>query len=203
MVFAVATVAAAQDDDATADDDTGGGAATTFEDSYLDFQPVAVFEANSTYEFSVDVHNMATAASGGQKEKLEWIKKVELTMASTDYAVDEANLTAPDPLYPAETDHWDVLLDPTTQKITWEAFGVVSSVEYGDIREGDVLTFTFTATTDAGPSDGFEWLLVGDMGTPVSGKAYVKEGPSDDDAFGDDDNANAGESSGDSGGCGC
>jgi len=189
MVLAMIGFAAAADDDsAPADDDSG----TTFMDSTLDFTSPQAIEASTEYEFIFDVTNKAMPLKADQ-EKQEWIKKVDLAMPTADYAVNQDALVAPDPLHGDASegdyriDHWDVLFNPDTNAITWTAFGVATSVEYGDIREGDVLSFTFKATTDAIPTDGFAWTPYGDMGDNVNGIAYIVEQGDDDDSGPDDD----------------
>jgi hypothetical protein len=207
MVFALTALAAAEDDDsATTDDDSfaddDSGEATTFEDSTLDFFNPTALDAEVEYLFEFIVENKATPIEG---EKLNWIKAVELTLPS-GYTVneeDEEALTAPDPLHSPEVeedpelqiDRWEVMFDPDSTTITWQAFGVVTSVEFGDIREGETLPFAFKATTDAVPTDGFAWVLRGDEGVDVSGISYIEdEEPGDDDTEPSDDDSEEGPS---------
>ena len=185
------------DDDAVDDDDDAGG---TFYDSTVEFTNPPALEADTQYEFTINVTNATMLG----EEKGDWIYQVDLTMASQDYVVSEEELTAPAPLYGAtgddtEIDRWEASFDVNTATITWQAFGVVTTVNIGDIREGDFLPFQFVATADSVPSDGFMWVLYSDEGNVVSGTAYINEEEptpevDDDDAAGDDD---------DDSGCGC
>ena len=185
------------DDDAVDDDDDDGG---TFYDSDIEITNPLALEADSQFEFTINVTNATTLG----EEKGDWIYQVDLTMASQDYVVSEEDLSAPAPLYGAtgddtEIDRWEASFDVNTATITWQAFGVVTTVNIGDIREGDFLSFQFVATTDSVPSDGFMWVLYSDEGNVVSGTAYVGEEPDIDD---DDDTAGGGDDDDDSG-CGC
>jgi hypothetical protein len=196
------------DDDSMDDDDDTAGDDDDFFNSSLEFDSPTALEADKEYEFIFTVTN--TAVEGD--EKADWINQVDLTMPSQDYAVNEAELDAPDPLYgntgdEFEIDRWEVSFDPNTSTISWQCFGVVTSVNYGDIREGDFLSFQFLATTDSVPTGtvesdiGFDWILYSDEGNMVTGTAYIgTEGPDDDD---DDDDDVAGDDDDDSGGGGC
>jgi hypothetical protein len=194
------------DDDAVDDDDD----ATSFEDSFLDFTAPDGLEADTAYDFELTVFNMAPQTDSTEKVG-EWIYAVDLTMPNPDgYAVDVENLGAPTPLHSGaaegmyEISHWEANFDPNSATITWQAFGVVTSAEYGDIRENETLQFAFTATTDADATDGFGWTLFGDYGTDVQGVAYINDGTPDDDDTDDDDDAVASDDDDDSsGGCGC
>ena len=186
----------ADDDEADDDDATGG----TFYESTVEFTNPLALDADTQYEFTIVVTNAATP---GEK-KGDWINQVDLTMASQDYIVDDENLTAPSPLYgdtgdETEIDRWEASFDANTATITWQAFGVVTSVAYGDIREGDFLSFQFVATSDSVPTDGFLWVLYTDEENFVSGTAYVGEEPDDDDTADDDDSGDDDDDSG----CGC
>jgi hypothetical protein len=206
FVLALAPFALAQDD--TADDDAADDDAAdddVADDDVADpftltgtangNAPPLTLEANTAYEFAFDVFN----ASGGAVA----IKKVDITLPSVAYVLDTANLHAPDALHP-DNGSWAVDFDDISYTITWEFSGVVSSVEVGDIKEGEMLTFSFMATTDADATDGFAWVLTGDdqATTMVSDTFYFgddDETPPDDDTSptGDDDDDD------DSGGCGC
>lgn len=182
MSLAFSTAALAQyddDDDYVMDDDDS----TSFNDSTVEVIEPTELPPDTMLLFSFLVTNMEQPGGG----KGEWIYMVDLSMPSANYMVEEASLTAPDPLYPSETDRWEVSFDPNTVTISWQAMGLSTSVEYGDIREGDNLTFEFEAITDADATDGFLWTLFGDMGTAVSGVVYVTDGSDDDDDDSDDD----------------
>ena len=190
------------DDDDAADDDDDD---TSFEDSYAAPDAPDSMEANTPYDFEFTVYNAATF---NPDEKGEWIYAVDLTMPSENYSVDETNLAGPSPLHGSVSEGeyqilgWEANFDPTSTTITWQAFGVVTSANYGDIREGEMLSFQFSATTDDVPTDGFHWVLRGDMGTDVEGDFYINELPDDDDD--DDDDDTSGDDDDDSGGgCGC
>ena len=205
LVFVVPSAVLAQDDDDASDDDATGDddADEGFFASSVMFTEPAALEPNAELFFQISVTNAAVADTG----KGDWINQVDLTMPSQDYVVDEAILTAPDPLHGAtgddtEIDKWVVSFDPTTVTITWAVMAAVSSANYGDIREGDTLAFEFTATTDADATDGFDWVLYSDEGNIVTGTAYVEDQDDDDDDDDDDDN-NDDNDDDDDGGCGC
>lgn len=191
----------AADDDAADDDDDGG----EFTDSYLEFDSPTALEADIDYEFNLTVYNAATFEEKGKQG--EWIYAIDLTMPSEDYVVDTETLAGPDPIHSGTDDEyeitgWEANFDPSSATISWQCFGVVTSATYGDIREGDLLAFQFMATTDAGATDGFPWVLHGDMGTDVEGTAYITEEPTDDDED-DDDMGTRDDDDDDGGGCGC
>jgi hypothetical protein len=197
------------DDDSMDDDDDTAGDDDDFFNSTLEFDSPTVLEADKEYEFIFTVTNTAVEGT----EKADWINQVDLTMPSQDYAVNESELTAPDPLYgntgdDFEIDRWEVSFDPNTSTISWQCFGVVTSVNYGDIREGDFLSFQFVATTDSVPTGtvdsdvGFDWILYSDEGNMVTGTAFIgAETPGGDDD--DDDTVDIGDDDDDSGGGGC
>ena len=197
---------ATDDDDAVDDDDDDSE--TTFEDSYLEFDAPTALEPDLEYEFSFTVFNTAQPVKG---MKGEWINAVELTMPSIDYMVNEEALTEPDPIHGSvgEGDYqilgWETNFDPSAAVISWQCFGVVTSANYGDIREGEMLSFNFVATTDADATDGFHWVLTGDMGTQVEGDAFIQQDTPDDDDDDDDDNdvTNGDDDDDSGGGCGC
>jgi hypothetical protein len=195
----------ADDDDAADDDDTGGD----FTDSYLEFDSPTSLEPDSEYEFNLTVYNAATFEEKGKQG--EWIYAIDLTMPSVDYVVDTETLVGPDPIHGNTGDEfeitgWEANFDPTSATISWQCFGVVTSANYGDIREGDLLQFQFMATTDAEATDGFPWVLHGDLGTDVDGVAFIGEEPDDDDDDDDTDDDDMGgrsDDDDDGGGCGC
>ena len=187
---------AQNDDDATDDDDdeTEDG----FFASTLEFTEPTALEANTQLLFTFVVTNNAVAG----ETKGDWINQVDLAMPSLDYVVDEEALAAPDPLNgdtgdDYEIDQWEVQFDPTTVTITWSTLCTVTSMNYGDIREGESLAFQFTATTDADATDGFAWVLYSDEENIHTGTAYIEGAPDDDDDTGDDDEDD------DDDGCGC
>jgi hypothetical protein len=195
------------DDDSMDDDDDTGPDDDDFFSSTLKFDSPAALEAEQEYEFVFTVTN----ASVEEPEKSDWINQVDLTMPSQDYVVNEEELSAPVPLYgdtgdEFEIDRWEVSFDPNTSTITWQCFGVVTSINYGDIREGDFLSFQFVATTDAVPTGtieseiGFDWILYSDEGNMVTGTSYIGQDDDDDD---DDNDTVPGDDDDDSGGGGC
>ena len=219
FILVMSSVAMAQDDDddndTTGDDDSADDDSADDDDFYsseLYFESPSALEPSETYEFMFTVVNHAIAPDDKGIVKGDWINQVDLTMPSTDYLVDESQLTAPIPLYgdtgdETEIEKWEVSFDHNTTTITWQAFGVVTSVNYGDIREGDFLSFQFVATTDAEPTGTWEsetpflWVLYSDEGNTVAGEAYIGEQIDDDD---DDNDADKGDDDDDSGGgCGC
>ena len=210
FVMAFSTMAFAQsdddmgDDDAVADDDA---AETTFEDSTVTYTNPEALEANTPYTFEFQVFNAAQAATV-KGEKGIWINKVEVVLPSTEYVLAEEGdqPMAPDCLNPGDfCDYWEAIFDSANNMITWQSFGMVTTVEYGDIREQDVQTFSFIATTDAGPADGFAWTLWGDDGSFVEG--IWNFGGDDDDTIDDDDitptDDDSDDGDDDDDGCGC
>ena len=188
------------DNDATDDDDAADELNAT-----LEFVNETGDElvAEEYYEFEIHVINNEEYSA---TEKGEWIYKVELSMPSTAYAVEldttaEYPIPVPDAKY-EDTDHWESEFDPSSSTITWQSFGVVTSANYGDIREGDMMVFNFIATTDEEATDGFHWMLYSDEGTEAEGVAYYGSGDDDDDDD-NDDLPPSGDDDDDSGGCGC
>lgn len=199
------------DDDTTVDDDDDtAGDDDDFFASTVEFTSPEALDPDQEYQFFFEVTNNAVL---NPDEKGDWINQVDLSMPSSDYVVNEGELEAPEPLHgdtgdETEIEKWEVSFDPNTVTITWQAFGVVTSADYGDIREGDVLTFNFVATTDSIPTGtlesgvGFNWVLYSDEGNMVNGTAYIGEDIVDDDD--DDDTTPSGDDDDDSGGgCGC
>jgi hypothetical protein len=204
------------DDDDDDDDDFFASTAVFTQPSALD--------PNTEYQFKIVVTNAAALSS----EKGDWINQFDLTMPSSNYEVEEETLTAPHPLHGAtgdqtEIDRWEVSFDPNTVTITWQALAVVSSRNWGDIREGESLEFEFIAETDSNPSDGFDWVAFSDEGNMLSGTAYIAPWTDDDDDNDDndasppdddddtwftnddddDDDAESGDDDDDDSGCGC
>lgn len=183
-VFAMSGMVMAQDEPFGLTGTAGGASAVTL-------QP------DTAYEFAFEVSNTA----GGDVA----IKKVDITLPNTSYVL--GDYAAPDALHPEDVE-WGVEFDEDSGMISWETSGVgaMSSAEIGDIREGEMLSFSFMATTDADASDGFTWTLTGDDNgaTMVSG-IYTFEGGDDDDVTPDDDDTgdNGDDDDDDSGGCGC
>lgn len=173
-------IAFAQTDD---DDDNDND---DFMDSFIIITDPTEITPLTTYIFSLTVVHGAPAAS----PRLDWINQVDLSMPSMNYVVDTMSLDAPSPLHPTETDRWEVQFDPGTSKITWQSFSLVTSANYGDIRDGEMLGFQFVATTDDSPTDGFAWSLHGDLGGLVQGTAYIESGDDDDDDDTTDDDDN-------------
>ena len=211
LALVFSAVAYAQEDDDAADDDAADddiaadddAADDDFDASDVTFNNPAGLDANSTYEFEFEVFNAAEAVTKG--EKGIWINKVVMELPNEDYVLagDEEQPDAPDCLNAGEyCDYWEAIFDSANNTITWQSFGMVTTVEYGDIREQDVQTFSFIATTDADPTDGFAWTLWGDNGAFVQGIWNFPEGPDDDDVTPDDDDGPDGDDD-DSGGCGC
>ena len=165
---------------------------------YADGQgPPLVLDNNTTYEFAFDVFNQ----SGGDVN----IKMVEISLPTAGYELDEVALEAPGALHPEN--EWDVSYDEGDFTITWESSGAGhnSTADIGDIREGEMLQFSFVATTDSNKAatDGFPYVLTGDDSgeTVVQGLFEFGQAPADDDDdTGDEDDD---DDDNDSGGCGC
>jgi len=176
---------AADDDDTAADDDDDTGGEDGFFASTVEFTEPTALTPSEQLLFTFTVTNNAVAGEA----KGDWINQVDLTMPSQDYVVDEESLTAPDPLHTADVEKWEVSFDPTTVTITWQTLAAATSMNYGDIREGEWLAFEFTATTDAEATDGFDWALYSDEGNIVTGTAWIEVPDDDDDDtdVGDDD----------------
>jgi len=169
--------------------------ASDFSDSTLKFTAPTELKASTEFEFVFEVTNNAQITG----EKQNWIRQVDVSMPSTSYKVNPDDIQVPDPIHSGtfegeyQIDHWEKSFNDVNATITWTAFGVVTSFEYGDIREGETLRFAFKATTDADAKDGFKWVLYGDEGDKVEGTAYVEtENPPSNEGGDDDDN-----------GCGC
>jgi len=189
LVLMLGGVAWAQDGD---DDD----------DDWVEFTGPATLEANTEYEFNFSVFYNAPVPN--DEDASVGIQQVDVILPSDAYDLFEAGQPDPPACLHGDCDRWEIIVDTNTKSISWQSFGTVSTVEYGDIREQDVQAFAFVATTDDVPTDGFAWSLWDEDGN------LVKEGtfnfldddeppPSDDDTF--DDNED--EDDDDEGGCGC
>lgn len=160
--------------------------------------PPLVLDNNTEYTFAFDVFNQ----SGGDVA----IQIVEITLPSDGYTLDEGDLEAPEALHPSEHE-WDVDYDDDNYTIKWESSGAGhnSTADLGDIREGEMLQFSFVATTDSNKAatDGFAWTLTGDDNGETESSGFFEFGEAapddDDDSSGDDDD----NDDNDSGGCGC
>jgi len=197
LVFALSGFAFAQDDDTAGDDDTTEGDPFSLTGTANGEYPV-VLASETEYEFAFEVFN----EGGGEVA----IKNVAITLPTTSYAIGAYEETF-DGVHDGY--FWQAAFDEDTATISWEAFGATSSVEMGDIQEGDMLTFSFFATTDTEPNDGFSWVLTGDDAgaTVVNGIWFFGEVADDDDTGpepGDDDTDDGDDDDDDdSGGCGC
>jgi hypothetical protein len=162
-------IASAQTDDDDCD---------SYFDSTLEFTQPPDIDPETQYQFVFTVTNAAKPGT----EKCDWIQQVDLTMPSADYAVDK--IDEPNPLH-QETENWESYFDANTATITWSSYYVnPRAMMLGDIREGESLSFSFTATTDSQEDGTFIWLLTGDEGNSVAGESWFDD---DDDVIGDDD----------------
>ncbi|MCC6160393.1 MAG: hypothetical protein IT350_20240 [Deltaproteobacteria bacterium] len=183
------------DDDAADDDAADEFAADVF------FTAPDALEPDTTYDFAFEVHNNTVAG-----DTQRWILQVDMFMPSANYAVNTDDLSAPDALHDGE---WTAEADETPDGvpgIRWIYNGLTTSESYGDIREGEYLSFAFSASSDGDATDGFDWRVVADSGDELSGVAYINEADDDDtdDDSGDDDAADGDDDDDDdSGGCGC
>jgi hypothetical protein len=214
VVFLFAFVGAvwAQDDTVTTDDDTtppvddDTGTGSEFAATLAFVSPTAL-EGNIEYEFEFKVTNTTTPSSVHQ-----WISIVDLYMPTSDYSINP-DLASPDALHGGQ---WNATLltetdSSTAVGIRWEFTLGVSSMAYGDIREGEDIDFSFRATTDGSGTDGFDFKITADSANFVSGTAYIGEEPDDDtgaDDTGADDTVGADDAGDDddddsSSGCGC
>ena len=175
LVFAFAATALAQEEEFHVE----GAADNQFP---IDLAP------NTEYEFAFDVFNDA----GGDVA----VKEVSITLPSTSYTLGDYDMDLPGL---GDEFTWEGEFDEDTATLNWVAIGPTSSAEMGDIREGEMLTFSFIAMTDTDASDGFSWVLRGDDGgaTTLSGVFFFSG--EDDDIDGDDDD----DDDDDDGGCGC
>ena len=155
--------------------------AGNFGDSQVKMDSPANIEPNTTYDFSFTVSNNDTEPDG------EWIYKVSMTMPIQNYNVDQSNIQVPDPIHPDVIDYWEADFNPNNSTITWQTTTTVTAVFLGDIRETEQLSFTFRATTDNNPTDGFFYRLSGDKGGVTGGMIWLDTQDPDDD---DDDSTN-------------
>ena len=192
-------------------------AQTTFDNSTFTFTLPTSIDANQQYTFTADVFNAAQPSTKATKGI--WIREVDLNLpANYALAAEADQLAAPSCLHTGDgyCDHWEANFDSTANKITWQSFGTITTVEFGDIREQDTQHFAFLAITDNVPTNSFDWKLWGDDLGPQGGNGSFVEGAAtisavdddvvDDDTTTDDDTItddDAADDSGDNGGCGC
>jgi len=186
LFLVLASTTFAQDTDI--DDD----AAVSFADSSVTLTEPPYFCANTEYTFKIQVFNAAAIPEPG--EIGIGIKQIDYILPSADWTYHEDGQPLPPaPLHPEKVEKWALSFDPAMQTITWQTISLVSTGEYGDIREQDVLGFSFIATTDGGPTDGFAWTLFGDdaAGSTVSGTWFWSDsdGKDCDDSEAPDDDA--------------
>lgn len=173
LLFTTFSAATAQVDDDDDDIYTSG----------VEFLTPSDLQPSTQYNFSF----MAVNGAAPSYYSREWIYQVDLVLPSDDYVLDETNLTAPNPLHPADVQKWEVEFDYNNTMISWMTVaGHVSSGEVGDIRESESLMFEFVATTDSEATDGFFWWLTTDQGTVINGISYIGDGPLADDDDNDD-----------------
>ena len=193
FVFA-SGLAFAQEDDDAADDDAADDDAV----DWVTFTDPAALEGNTEYEFTFSVFYNAEPEAKGLG-----IKQVDMNLPGTDYILEEEGQPAPPDCLNADCDRWEVYVDTENKSISWQSFGTVSTIEYGDIREQDVQTFAFIATTDDVPTDGFAWSLWGEDDSLVKEGVWFFGGDDDDIAPDDDTEPDDDDDNDDSGGCGC
>jgi hypothetical protein len=158
---------------------------------YFTSPPADTLTADTTFGFGFYAMNAAE-----QNTPDKWIYKIEVYLPSADYEVDETSVTAPgvlhgnDPDYPTDEWLWNYNDDPDGPSIVWMNTSPVTSEQIGDLRAGESLTFTFRATTDAVPTDGFHWALTSAGGDFVTGVSYIGLAPDDDDDNNNDDDNN-------------
>ena len=136
------------------------------------------------YEFSFVVHN---TSSNSYVQR--WIGTVDLFMPSMGYVVDLDNVSEPDGLHFGT---WQFAYYEAygRQHLTWRNLGMWRTF-FGDIREGEHLEFSFIATTDEGPTDGFQWKTIADSGEMAIGWFFVGIADDDVDDDVDDDDTSA------------
>jgi len=143
--------------------------------------PPLTLHNDTEYEFAFNVFNQ----SGGEVA----IRVVRITLPSNQYILDVHDLAAPEALHAVCT--WWVDYQEDSYTIIWESggSGYYSTAEIGDIREGEMLSFTFRATTDnnKAATDGFPWTLTGDDGGATEVSDVFEFGPGSDDDDDDDD----------------
>jgi|GEM_PF-4884942 len=156
---------------------------TTFTDSTLTFVEPETLAPDTYTQFLIMVYNAAPI----DPVRDEWIKQVSVFLPE-GYIIDESVLDGPACLHPGEycDGSWDVRYDEMFRMITYSSVGFAFKEEFGDIREQDVNTFVFHATTDHAATGGFQWELWGDGGTVIVGNSYID---GDDDDTTDDDTA--------------
>jgi hypothetical protein len=199
LLVAVGILAAASAARADTDDDTA-----SFYNSTATFTAPTALVANTQYTFVFEAFNAAQSSTLDSKGI--WIREVDLTLpANYILAAEVDQPAAPMCLHPGEyCDHWEAWFDLVANKIIWQSFGTIPTIEFGDVREQDTEPFMFLATTDDVPTNWFAWRLWGDDGGPNGGNGSFVEGTAtigavdddtsydddswyDDDAIGDDD----------------
>ncbi|MBZ0273228.1 hypothetical protein K8I61_14415 [bacterium] len=150
---------------------------------YFDSPSAIVPDTEYLFEFSVENYSPVPTTAGVANN---WISDVEIFMPSADYMPNVVSLDSPDALHPADGE-WQVSYGMDvdgTYYIRWMFVAHGSAAVIGDIHEGELLGFEFTATTDSAATDGFDYTLINDVGDSIDGTAYI--GGADDDADDDD-----------------
>jgi len=178
-------------DDDDDDDDTGD---EIFEIvGRADGDPGALLYGDTAYDFEFEVWTNEGAG--------EAIRKVILTLPDPDYDLDLNTLVPPTPLaHEGETTgSWQASYDAEAYTITYEYLDAAGAAGVGNIRAGEHLVFSFSATTDPGffeydigyvAQSVFAYALTGDGEPPtlVKGKySFLTPTGADDDTTGDDD----------------
>ncbi len=221
MVLAMSSLAFAQDDDTMADDDdtmadddadddvnddadddVNDDADDDSGDSFAaagEFLSPDALGASEEYEFNFRVENTSNTINNPDN----WICEVDLFMPSGDYSLAEDMIADPDALHSGEWSHEVEYSEENKATIMWMHSGLnASSSMVCDIHEGEALEFSFRATTDEGPTDGFDWRALSAGGEWATDQAFVSGDDDDDDT--DDDDVDAGDDDDDDDdGCGC
>ena len=182
-------------DDDDDDDDTVAEGDDIFElVGRADGDPEALLYGNTAFDFEFEV--WANEGAG------EAIRKFVLMLPCAEYDLDLDSLVAPTPLtHVGETPRtWQASFDAETYTITYEYLDAAGAAGVGNIRAGENLVFSFSATTDQGffeydigyvAQSIFEYALTGDGDPPivVEGRYsfLIPTGGDDDDTTGDDD----------------
>lgn len=177
-----------------------------FEDSgvFVEAPSALVPEAEQLFSFYA-----VNAGTSGDPDT--WIRKIVLAVPSDEYEVVVESVEAPAVAHPDDecaVASWDFALQG--RELVFVSYAVDPLQRCGDVRAGESAAFTFRAVVDAGPSDGFDWLLETVGGAQVSGTLYVgtddtddDEDDTDDDTVDDDDAVLTVGDDDDEGGCGC
>ena len=186
--------------------------AQDFASSTLTFSQPTDLAASTEYTFVFTVFN----ALPGPGDPPVAVRQIDIVLPTADYAYSDDQPAPPTPLHPDVVERWEATFDAASHTVTWQTFAMGSGEVVGDIREQESLTFSFVATTDATPTDGFAWTLTADdvANSTASGIWYFNELPdddtgdndtADDDAADDDNDTTAGDDddSGGGGACGC